>query len=321
MVQARILVIKLSALGDMVLACPALARIRAAHAGAHVTLLTTPPFDAFARASPYVDAVETDGRPAGARGWIALIRRLRRARYSRIYDLQTNDRTNLIFQALRPRPPVWSGTATGCALPHRNPARMRMHSLERHAQQLEDAGIWPGAPTRPETAPAPDLSWAVPAKPAPQTSPFVLLVPGSSPHRPRKRWPAARYGALARGLQDAGFEVRILGDGAEQGLARTIMDLAPGARELTGQTSLLDMAALARQARAAVGNDTGPMHLIAAVGAPCVVLFSADSDPALSAPRGRVRTLSADDLATLDVAPVLQAALSAAGAPSFGAAP
>jgi len=317
----RILVIKLSALGDMVLACPAFARIRAAHPGAHITLLTTPPFEAFARASPYFDAVETDGRPERASGWLALIRRLRRARFERIYDLQTNDRTNLIFQALRPRPPIWSGVASGCALPHRNPARMAMHSLERHAEQLEDAGIWPDAPTRVGTAPAPDLAWAIGPDAALPTGPFVLLVPGSSPHRPRKRWPAGRYGELARNLQAAGFAVHILGSATEQGLARTIVDLAPGAVDLTGRTSLIDMVHLARQASVAVGNDTGPMHLIAAAGAPCVVLFSADSNPALSAPRGRVSTLGADDLATLDVAPVLQAALSAAAAPSFGTAP
>lgn len=317
----RILVIKLSALGDMVLACPAFARIRAAHPGAHITLLTTPPFEAFARASPYFDAVETDGRPERASGWLALIRRLRRARFERIYDLQTNDRTNLIFQALRPRPPIWSGVASGCALPHRNPARMAMHSLERHAEQLEDAGIWPDAPTRVGTAPAPDLAWAIRPDAAPWAAPFVLLVPGSSPHRPRKRWPAGRYGELARNLQAAGFAVHILGSATEQGLARTIVDLAPGAVDLTGRTSLIDMVHLARQASVAVGNDTGPMHLIAAAGAPCVVLFSADSNPALSAPRGRVNTLGADDLATLDVAPVLQAALSAAAAPSFGTAP
>ena len=56
-----------------------------------------------------------------------------------------------------------------------------------------------------------------------------------------------------------------------------------------------------------MGNDTGPMHLAAAVGCPCVVLFSADSDPALTAPRGRVRVLRAPHLADLPVARVAAA--------------
>jgi ADP-heptose:LPS heptosyltransferase len=55
---------------------------------------------------------------------------------------------------------------------------------------------------------------------------------------------------------------------------------------LTGCTDLFGVAALAARAAFAVGNDTGPMHVAATVGCRCVVLFSADSDPALTAPRG-----------------------------------
>ncbi|NVN12070.1 glycosyltransferase family 9 protein, partial [Nguyenibacter vanlangensis] len=55
----------------------------------------------------------------------------------------------------------------------------------------------------------------------------------------------------------------------------------------------------------AVGNDTGPMHLAAAMGCPATVLFSRDSDPSLTAPLGRVpgqvRVIRVDDLATLSV--------------------
>jgi ADP-heptose:LPS heptosyltransferase len=77
------------------------------------------------------------------------------------------------------------------------------------------------------------------------------------------------------------------------------------ARSLLGRTSLADLAVLARGAAGAIGNDSGPMHLIAAAGCPSVVLFSADSDPALCAPRGKVAVIRRDDLATLPVAPVL----------------
>ena len=61
--MTRILVIKLAALGDMVQAFAAMGRIRTAHPDAEITLLTTPLFADLARASPYVDKVETDGRP------------------------------------------------------------------------------------------------------------------------------------------------------------------------------------------------------------------------------------------------------------------
>ncbi len=302
MATPRILVIKLSALGDMILAFPAFARIRAAHRDARITLLTTPPFADLARASPSFDNVETDGRPAGLGGWLTLIARLRKARYDRVYDLQTNDRTSLIFQALRPFPPAWSGVAAGCALPHRNPDRLKMHSLERHADQLREAGIWPDAPVAPLSAPPPDVSWmhtTMVAEPA--SKPKALLVPGAAAHRPEKRWPAEFYGDLAAEFVARGYDVDILGALQERPLASVIRARAPAVRDLTGATDLFQIAALGAQATLAVGNDTGPMHLIAAAGATCVSLFSAASDPALSAPRGAVTVLRSPDLGDLSV--------------------
>jgi ADP-heptose:LPS heptosyltransferase len=313
-----VLVIKLSALGDFVMAFPAFARIRAAHPDAKITLLTTAPFETLARLSPYFDAVETDGRPAGPGDWVRLITRLRQAKFDRVYDLQGNDRTNLLFQALRPRPPVWSGVAVGCALPHRNPARGAMHPLERQAQQLEQAGIWPDAPTAPLSAPPPDISWILQraltkarpgAKPA---RPAALLIPGSSANHPEKRWPVESYGRLAERLEGAGFDVLVVGGLQEGVLARGIQRQAPRARDLTGRTDFAQIAALGARAAVAIGNDTGPMHLIAAAGAPSIVLFSSASSPELSAPRGHVTVFQAPDLKDVLVETVFAAARSLA---------
>ena len=308
----RVLVIKLSALGDMVLALAAFERIRAAHPAAKITLLTTPPFEDLARACPWLDAVETDGRPANLRGFLALIGRLRRARYQRVYDLQANDRTNLYFQALRPFPPPWSGTAFGCALPHRNRARMKMHTLERQAEQLKDAGIWPDAPILPGGGPGPSLGWLIEAAGQVPLScaPLALIVPGASAKRPGKRWPAPRFGALARELLALGYDVAVIGGAAEKDLAALICDAAPAARDLTGQTDLAQIAALGALSSLAVGNDTGPLHLIAASAAPTVVLFSNESDPELCAPRGRVKILRVSALEDLPLETVLTQALA-----------
>ncbi len=320
---ARVLVIKLSAIGDFVLAFPAFERVRVAHPDAYITLLTTPPFEALALASPYFDRVETDGRPSGPVAWLSLIRRLRRERYDRVYDLQTNDRTNLIFQSLRPFPPAWSGTAWGCALPHRNRARMTLHTLERQAEQLRDAGIWPNAPTAPLSAPAPDPSWlltrtAVGPRPlAGRTRrPLALLAPGSSAHRPLKRWPVERYAQLAADLEAKGFDVLVVGGLQEAELAHVIQARARRARDLTGRTDFAQLAALGARAAIAVGNDTGPTHLIAAAGAPTIALFSSASDPALCGPRGRVTILQAPSLAEVTVETVVRAALALAQPPS-----
>jgi ADP-heptose:LPS heptosyltransferase len=286
-----VLVIRLGALGDFVLTFPAFAAIRAHHRDARITLLTTAPFAGLAQSSPWFDAVEIDARPAAwdVPGLLRLRRQLRG--FDLVYDLQTSNRSSRYFRLVG-RPP-WSGIAAGCSLPHANPGRDDMHSLERQREQLEMAGV--------EGFPAPDLAWlrepAFPGLP-PRTA---LLVPGASPTRPAKRWPAARFAALADVLAGRGFSPVVIGTAAEAPLARAIS----GALDLTGQTSIAQIAAIAAAAEVAVGNDTGPMHLAAAMGCPSVVLFSADSDPALTAPRlpggGWPAVLRVADLADLTV--------------------
>jgi len=154
-----------------------------------------------------------------------------------------------------------------------------MHTIERQAEQLAMAGIAETPPT--------DLGWltsdihrfALPR-------PYALLVPGAAQHRPDKRWPASRYAALARALAAGGMLPVLIGAAAEAPVMAAIRADAPMVRDLGGQTSFADIAELGRHAALAVGNDTGPMHFIAAVGCPSVVLFSAASRPAESAPRG-----------------------------------
>jgi ADP-heptose:LPS heptosyltransferase len=306
----KILVIKLSALGDFVLALAAMKRIRQAHPKAHISLMTTPPFEGLAKASPYFNAVFTDGRPAGFSDWVALRKRLRAANYDRVYDLQTSSQSNRIFQLLRPRPPAWSGIALGASMPHKNPLRNQMHTLERQADQLMYAGIWPDAPTAPGTAPAPDLSWVLEGgqRPSGPSRPYVMFVPGGSAHRPEKRWPVEKYAELARILYARGLDIVIIGGPQEAALAQTMQRTVPRARDLTGRTDFARVAVLGAKAALAVGNDTGPLHLAAAAGAPTVVLFSSASDPALSAPRGKVAVLQSKILSDLPVAEVAEAA-------------
>jgi ADP-heptose:LPS heptosyltransferase len=321
----KILVIKLSALGDFVLALAAMKRIRQAHPKAHISLLTTAPFEALAKASPYFNAVFTDGRPDGFAQWMALRRRLRAAGYGRVYDLQTSSHSNRIFQVLRPKPPAWSGIAFGCSMPHRNPHRNHMHTLERQADQLMYAGVWPDAPTAAGTAPPPDLSWVLKdagrerAAAGVTPRPYAMFVPGGSAHRPEKRWPVEKYGELARILYARGLDIVVIGGLQETPLAQAIQRQVPRARDLTGRTDFARVAVLGAKAALAVGNDTGPLHLAAAAGAPTVVLFSGASDPALSAPRGRVEILQAQKLSDLPVAKVAQAAAALLSEPSGAA--
>jgi ADP-heptose:LPS heptosyltransferase len=307
----------------MVLAFPAFERIRQAHPRAKITLLTTDPFAALAKSSPFFNAVEADGAPKDPGHWTALILRIRRAHYDRVYDLQNDSASNLLFQALRPAPPDWSGTALGCSLPHRNRHRADMHPLERQADQLEDAGIWPDAPTKPLSAAPPDISWILAKSPQPRSisaagahRPVVLLAPGADANHPEQRWPAEQYGSFARRMQDAGFDIVIIGALGESGLAHAIQRHAPRARDLTGRTDFVQIAALGARSALAVGTDLGMLTLIAAAGAPTIVLFSSDVDAAAVAPRGHVSIVHAATLKALPVQSVVSTAQILARAPA-----
>ena len=296
--KPRILVIKLGALGDFAQAFGPFAAIRAHHPSAEITLLTTPPFAPLARQAPWFDLVWEDGRPRGLAALWALGRQLRAARFDRVYDLQTSDRSSR-YRWLVGRGVEWSGIAAGASHPHANPHRDFMHTVERQQEQLAMVGIG--------HFPAPELAWldadiarfALPDR-------FALLIPGASPGRPAKRWPVENFADLAAALD---IPAVILGGPAEAGLGAAITQTAPGARDLTGKTSFADIAALARRAAFCVGNDTGPTHLAAVAGCPTLALFGEDSDPALCAPRGpRVAVLRRQPLASLPLADV-QAAL------------
>ncbi|CAA6604344.1 ADP-heptose of LPS heptosyltransferase [Rhodospirillaceae bacterium LM-1] len=298
--MARILVIKLSALGDIVQALGPMAAIRRHHKDDHIVLLTTSLYADFLQQSPYADEVWIDDRPRlkNPLGVFSLAKRLRQGKFTRVYDLQTSRRSSRYFHLMRPWPPEWSGIAWGCSHPHANPKRDFMHTLDRQAEQLAVAGI--------DDTPAPDLSWVkadIERFKLPQR--FGLLVPGGAPHRPAKRWPGARFGEMARRWLAQGITPVLLGTRQDQEALDVVRTICPQAVDLSGQTSFADIAVLGRCASIALGNDTGPMHLIVAAGAPSAVLFSSESDPALCAPRGpKAAVLKAQDLAYLDISEV-----------------
>jgi ADP-heptose:LPS heptosyltransferase len=313
--MTAVLVIKHGALGDLIQAFGPFAAIRAHHREARIDLLTTSPFAALMSAAPWFDRVLTDDRPPwwNLPAQLGLARRLARESYARVYDLQTSARSSRLLGWMRRfgARPEWSGIASGASHPHANPGRDAMHTQDRQREQLAMAGV--------RMFPAPDLGWLDgDAARFGLAGRLALLIPGAAPHRPAKRWPAEHYGALAGHLAASGLTPVVLGGPAEAPLAAAIGRLCPDARDLTGRTTIPDIAALARRAVLAVGNDTGPMHLIAAIGTKSLVLFSADSDPALCAPRGReVRILRVSDLRGLAPAQVIAAAsaLDAPGAP------
>lgn len=294
--STRILVIKLSALGDFIQALGPMAAIRKHHPNAHITLLTTPMFKSFGEKCGYFDDVWIDKKPKifDLCGWISLRKKLINGQFSRIYDLQNNDRTSLYFKLLpKHKKPEWVGVATGASHQNTSPNRTAGHAFDGHKQTLQRAGI--------ENIEIDDLSWikeslsGLTLKP-----PYILFVPGSAPQHPQKRWSHEKYGALARQLTQNNYQIVLLGTTAEKEVTDAIETICPNVLNLTGQTSLFEIAALAHGATGAVGNDTGPMHMIAPTGCPSLILFSAHSTPTRHAPKGKnVQTIQRDNLEDL----------------------
>ncbi|MBD21631.1 MAG: ADP-heptose--LPS heptosyltransferase [Rhodospirillaceae bacterium] len=300
----RILVIKLGALGDVVLALGPFEAIRKHHPKAHIVLLTTTAFKDFLQSSGYFDEIWTDNRPGFWKisEWRKLKSKLRGANFTRVYDLQTSDRSSWYFRLFsRKGRPEWSGIARGCSYPHNNPKRNFMHSIERQKEQLAIAGI--------SSVPSSDLSWVnSDISRFGINNKFFLLIPGGSAHRLAKRWPVDFYAEIASKAIGKGFQPVVIGSVAENLLGIRIKSKCSGTINLCGKTKLDDLVVLGREAVFAVGNDTGPIHMVAATGCRTVVLFSAESDPALTAPRGEdVSLLRQENLSELSVESVAAA--------------
>lgn len=287
----QILIIKHGALGDIMLASGHLKAIRAAHPTAHITCLTGKAYVGLMESCPWIDTVWTDTKPRGIGGWLTQLKLYRTVLFDWVYDLQTSDRSTLYTWLLRYK--NWSGIGARATHPQRGTARLTMHTIARLNDQLRLAGI--------NTDGTPDISWmTADTSRFGLPSCFALLVAGGSAHRPEKRWPVAHYITLAERLVAADITPVLIGTAAEAALLDAIAAAIPAAKHLGNLTSFADVASLARSAIWAVGNDTGPMHIIAAAGCACTVIFSQASSPEKSAPLGaHVRVLQHADLAQL----------------------
>lgn len=105
---------------------------------------------------------------------------------------------------------------------------------------------------------------------------FVALMPGAE-FGPAKRWPSEHYAGLARAMMAKGLSVALLGSKNDAGVTAEIAALAPGSIDLAGQTQLEDAIDLIAAAKLAVANDSGLMHVAAAVGTPIVAVYGSTS--------------------------------------------
>ena len=123
------------------------------------------------------------------------------------------------------------------------------------------------------------------------TRPVLALAPGAE-YGPAKRWPSRHFATLAKDALARGEAVWIFGSGKDTPVAREIEALAPGCIDLTGRTSLEEAIDLLSLAARVVSNDSGLMHVAAALDRPMAAVFGSSS-PAFTPPlSARARVVS-----------------------------
>jgi ADP-heptose:LPS heptosyltransferase len=295
--QRRILVIRLGALGDLFLARDVFHAVRLHHAADHITLLTRPAFAPIFRQTPWFDEVWPDSGPKFWQvvQWLELRRTLRAGNFSRVYDLQGTKRSRAYFRLFGSPPPEWVGNVPGCSHPRPALARVPQTADKIWFETVGAAGVQRAGPA--------DMAWLGGSLEHLQLPDrFVVLVPGCAPHRPYKRWPAENFAELARGLAAQGVGAVVVGTRQDHEVIQAILRLAPTVVDVSGRTDFGQLAELGRRAMVVIGNDTGPVHVIAAVGAPTLVLLSESSHPFVKLPEAKnVQRIQVKQLSELSV--------------------
>lgn len=302
----RILVVRLTALGDVLLATPAARALRAAQPQARIEWLTHAAYAPLLEGLPFVDEVlrYDPRRDRGVRGSLSLWRALRQRRYDAVIDLQHKPRTSLLSGVSGARLQIAARRRTlrglvaaglGRDRPLRGP-----HQTLRYLQAM--APLLGGPPPADAALAGPlQIALAEPARAAAEAevdkllggprAPLVALAPGAA--HATKRWSPARFAEVGRALAAEGRELVLLGGPAD---AAELDELRAGLGALPAiDARWLDLPALAvllSRCQLAVSNDSGPVHLAQAVGVPVVDLFGPTS-PERWGPRGPVtRSLS-----------------------------
>lgn len=286
----RILIVRLSALGDVVHVLPALAALRAALPDAFIGWAVEDRAASLLEGHPHLDRVHVVPRAAWSkalredplsvlRSLRRTLRDLRRARYDVTLDFQSNLRSSALAWASgaprrigQPRPFAKEGSrALVTETP--DPVPRDAHKIERNLALLEPLGLARGAAPRP-TLPEPPAARALAEEFAAGPGQRVIIHPGVSAFGALKAWREDRFAELARRLVADGARVFFAwGGAAEEALARSLAARAPGAGITPRTSSILELAALLRRADLVVGVDSGPLHLAAAVGAPVLGLY------------------------------------------------
>jgi len=281
-VTAATLLADTSFLGDVLCAEPLVRAVARRH-GPPVDFLAAPGGAAILEGHPDLREIlvfDKRGADRGLRGLLGMARRLRRRRYARVLCTHRSWRTALLLRlAGIPERVGFEGAAGAWLYTRRIPYRRELHEVERNLAFVgggpwERPRMYPGAADRERAA-----ALAPPA-------PFVTLAPGSI--WATKRWPEEHFRALVDALTARGLGVVLLGGPGDRELCARLAATGHGerVRNLAGETSLRESAALLEGAAALVSNDSAPMHLGVAAGIPVLALYCSTVPAFGFSPRG-----------------------------------
>jgi lipopolysaccharide heptosyltransferase II len=280
----RIALLKPSALGDIVHSLPVLSALRCRYPQAHLAWVVNRAYEPLLRGHPDLDATipfDRGGRAGPLRaalGFGRFLSRLRRARFDLVLDLQGLLRSGLMALATGAARRVGLETAREGAhwcytdvIPVPDPESI--HAVDRYWQAARALGAGDGPIRFHVPLPEPARDWATGIL---RDRPRPWLALGAGARWVTKRWPPEHFGALAlRAQQTFGGTIVFVGGREEAGAARHVASFLPGAAlDLTGATTLPQLAALLSLVDAVLANDTGPLHLAVALGRPVVAPYT-----------------------------------------------
>jgi len=298
--RPKVLFIRFSSLGDIVLALPAVASLKKARPGARITFMTKKAYEPVLRASGYVDDVLSlgdGGDRTGLRELAALCRQA--GETDLIIDLHGSIRSFFCRMLIRAPAVAYDKASLARRMLLRGAGLQRAalrHVADRYLDTLREVGI-EGAVTDPEL-PVTDAEKGQSARflqsqGVEDPGRLAVMAPGAK--WPNKRWSTEGFAELARSLrQDFGLQPLIVGDSKDAVVAAILKrGIGGNVVDITGKTGIRELIAVLSQAAIFIGNDSGPGHLAAAAGAPTVVVFGPTSESFGFTPRGRrARTVS-----------------------------
>lgn len=300
--RPRLLIVGLNWLGDAVMSMPAVGALRARYPDASLTMLVRPSVAALWALYPGVNTVAC--QTLGPLGTFRTGAAIRRAKYATVWVFPKSFRSALMARLGGvPERIGLAGHQRDAMLTQvvRLPADDTRHQMWEYLD-LVGAGQTAMAPPPFLTPPEPERQAVRRQQEAwdggDGRAPWVGLFPGAA-RGPSKRWPAERFAAVAQRLRDEeGCRVLVFGSEADRAVCTAVTAaIGRGAVDLSGQTTLHRLTAWMAACRLVVANDSGGMHLAAALGVPVVALFGL-TDPTKTGPVGAGhRVIAAEDVA------------------------